>query len=177
MLDGGPRAAGIRPIAHRTGAPTGSLYHRFGSRDALMAQAWLRAVRRFQNGFLEALGTSDPHEAVSGAAAWGISFVLAEPADALLLLNHSPASLLDADPAPDVARALQTVNEPVVAAVANLAGRLFGARDSTAVERVTYAVVDLPYAVVRRHLLAGTLTAGTAVDVARAAEAIIREPC
>ena len=52
ILDVGPRGTGIRDISRRSGAPSGSLYHRFSSRDNLVALAWLRAARRFQTGYL-----------------------------------------------------------------------------------------------------------------------------
>ncbi|MGI8552143.1 MAG: TetR family transcriptional regulator [Dehalococcoidia bacterium] len=53
----GPRAASIAALAAAIGAPTGSIYHRFRSRDLLMAELWLRTVERFQAGFLAALAT------------------------------------------------------------------------------------------------------------------------
>ena len=73
IIDTGPRGAGIREIAERSRAPSGSLYHRFGSRDNLVALAWLRAVHRFQGGFLEALEADDPYDAVKRAVRWGSS--------------------------------------------------------------------------------------------------------
>src|SRR5687767_8565332 len=95
IVEGGPRAAGIRGIAERSGAPSGSLYHRFGSRDELVAQAWLRAVRRFQTGFLAALGDEDPRTGVANAVRWAVFFTLNHPADTRLLLDHSRKDLLD----------------------------------------------------------------------------------
>ena len=38
----------IQSLAEATGAPVGSIYHRFESREALLAEAWLLAVRHFQ---------------------------------------------------------------------------------------------------------------------------------
>ena len=55
LLREGPRGATIQAISAASGAPTGTLYHRFGNRDRLLIEAWLRAVRRFQEGFLAAL--------------------------------------------------------------------------------------------------------------------------
>lgn len=47
LLDGGPRAATIAAIAGASGAPPGTLNHRFGNRAAIMSATWLRAVERF----------------------------------------------------------------------------------------------------------------------------------
>src|SRR5215204_5291529 len=48
LLEDGSRSATIEAIASSSGAPTGSIYHRFGSRDALIARLWMRAVYRSQ---------------------------------------------------------------------------------------------------------------------------------
>ena len=60
VLRDGPRAASVAAIARESGAPVGTLYHRFGSRDAVLAAAWLRALERFQAGALAAGADPDP---------------------------------------------------------------------------------------------------------------------
>ena len=44
VLRGGPRAAGVAAIAEASGAPVGTLYHRFGNRDGILSAIWLRIV-------------------------------------------------------------------------------------------------------------------------------------
>jgi AcrR family transcriptional regulator len=173
VVAAGPRAVGIRDIAKRSGAPSGTLYHRFGSRDALVARTWLRAVQRFQAGFVDALATEDPVEAAARAVRWGVAFALAEPGDAQLLLGYSRSDLLDAEPEGGVIEELAAVNAPIERAVVALAARRYGAATADALERVTYAVIDLPLAVVRRHLRAGTLTAGTAARLESAVRTLL----
>jgi AcrR family transcriptional regulator len=175
ILDSGPRRAGIREIAQRSGAPSGSLYHRFGSRDNLVALAWLRAVRRFQTGFVKALDADDPHDAVKGAVKWGVQYALTEPADTRLLLCFSRDDLLDADPAADTLTELAAVNLAVESAVHRLARLAFGTITTASVERITYAVIDLPYAVLRRHVQAGTLSRRTIAPLQSAAVAILND--
>ena len=46
LLDEGAHGATIDAISTVSGAPTGSIYHRFGSRDELVTRLWMRAVRR-----------------------------------------------------------------------------------------------------------------------------------
>ena len=173
VLEAGPRAVGIRDIARRSGAPSGSLYHRFQSRDNLIARAWLRAVRRFQAGFLETLSAEDPYEAVREAARYGVTFALSHPQDAELLLAHSRAALLDAEPDAAVIAELAVINAPIESAVRALALSVYGLDRPEALERISYAVIDLPYAVVRRHLLAGTLSERTAATLEAAAVDLI----
>ena len=87
--------------------------------------------------------------------------------DARLLLTLRRRDLVDAhedDPNP---------NAPVRDAVARLAHRVFSTTDERALDRVTRAVVDVPYAAVRRHRrLPGWLEH----DVALAARALVASP-
>jgi AcrR family transcriptional regulator len=175
IVEGGPRAAGIRAIADRSGAPSGSLYHRFGSRDELVAHAWLRAVRRFQAGFVAALDHDDPRTGVVNAVRWAVCFTLDHPADTALLLDYSRKDLLDAEPTGTLAEDLVKVNDQLALALRTLARRLYGAATRSALERVSFAVIDLPQAVLRRHLRGGTLTASTADMLAAAVRTLVND--
>src|SRR5262245_51476516 len=64
----GPDRATIGAIAGAVGAPTGSIYHRFASRDVLLGKVWLRAAADFQAAFFERLAAAPPHEAGLSAA-------------------------------------------------------------------------------------------------------------
>src|ERR671936_386712 len=66
----GPAATTISAIAEAAGAPTGSLYHRFPSRDVLLGTLWLDLVGRFQAGWIEALEQGDPEAAALHTPAW-----------------------------------------------------------------------------------------------------------
>src|SRR6202012_1296412 len=102
VLAGGPRAASVAAIAKSSGAPAGTLYHRFGNRDGILTAAWLRALERFQSAAMAASetdtesGTADTAQdtAVAMAVA-AISFARELPEDARLLLTIRPADLLD----------------------------------------------------------------------------------
>lgn len=177
LLERGPRATSIRAIAARSGAPSGSLYHRFGSRDGIVAEAWTRAVRRFQVGFLAALEHPEPGSAAADAAAWTFDFATRHPADARLLLAFRREDLLDADLPAELRAELRDLNLPIVEAVRGLARRLGVGRDArdAAPEQVLFAVVDLPYAAVRRHLLGGGLPARLRADLRATARLIVEQ--
>ena len=51
----GPAAVTIASISARLGAPTGSFYHRFASRNVLLGALWLRTVLNFQQGVSAAI--------------------------------------------------------------------------------------------------------------------------
>lgn len=59
-LRDGPRATSVAAIAAESGAPAGTLYHRFGSRDRVLQEAWLRALGRFQAEVLAAADLGVP---------------------------------------------------------------------------------------------------------------------
>jgi AcrR family transcriptional regulator len=156
VLDEGAGAATVGAIAQASGAPTGSLYHRFGSRDVLLARLWMRAVRRSQAPFVGAIASrDDPLEAAVAAALSVYDFAREERADARLLLSLRREDLVQAPLPPAVADELAALNRPVERAVANLARRLYGRATKAALEATALAVVDLPYGAIRRHLIAG----------------------
>src|SRR5215204_4908654 len=98
LLEQGAGNATMEAIAGASGAPTGSIYHRFGSRDELIARLWLRAVYRSQASFLAALEKDDPREAALGAAMSIVDFCKAHPEDARLLTIFRREDLMTAVP-------------------------------------------------------------------------------
>jgi AcrR family transcriptional regulator len=50
-----PHAVTVDRIIDSSGAPKGSIYHRFSTVDDLLAAMWIRAVRRSQAAFLAEL--------------------------------------------------------------------------------------------------------------------------
>ena len=64
----GPAAATMSAVGRATGAPNGSLYHRFGSRDVLLGRLWLEKADFFHARARAALAATDPHEAALGVA-------------------------------------------------------------------------------------------------------------
>ncbi|MEV6560564.1 TetR/AcrR family transcriptional regulator [Nocardia sp. NPDC051756] len=151
VLADGPRAASVAAIAEASGAPVGTLYHRFGNRNGVLTAAWLRALERFQGGVLTAAGDPDPVEAgvamVRAALAFGREF----PDDARLLLNVRFRDLLDGGPDDDFRARLATMNAPLIEHLRRLATDLFGRAGKREIDAVSRVVVDLPYATLRRH--------------------------
>ena len=59
----GPAAVTMSAVARATGAPSGSMYHRFPARAVLCGELWLRTEERFHAGFASALSASDDPQA------------------------------------------------------------------------------------------------------------------
>ena len=57
-------AATVADVTHELGAPSGSIYHRFPTRESLFASAWIRCVHRFHDTFAAITDVDDPLEAI-----------------------------------------------------------------------------------------------------------------
>jgi AcrR family transcriptional regulator len=176
LIRGGSGRATIEAIAGASGAPTGSIYHRFGSRDELIARLWIRAVERSQVRFMEAIEGDDPRDAAVDAALSIIDFCEREPADARLLVSFRREDLMR-EAQGELAEALEALNRPVLGVVRRLARRLYGTSARAAVDRTLLATFDLPYGAARRYLITGEeLPAGLREDVRAAVEAALDRP-
>ena len=71
LAKGTPNDVTMQAVAERAGGPIGSLYHRFASRDHLMAELWITLVDQFQAGFLERLSEGDVQGRGASYAAMG----------------------------------------------------------------------------------------------------------
>jgi AcrR family transcriptional regulator len=177
VLDEGVGAATVAAIASKSGAPIGSIYHAFESRDTLLARLWIRAVQRSQKRFLEALESEE--EPVNAAVAAALSiydFARHEPGDARLLVSLRREDLVQMPLPPDLAKDLAGLNRPIEGAIASLARRLFGQASRQRVEQTALAVFDLPYGALRRHLVSGQRPpAALRAPLARAVRAALTE--
>jgi AcrR family transcriptional regulator len=161
----GPAAVTMSAVAKEVGAPSGSVYHRFAGRTALLAEVWLRTVESFQEGYLEALqADSDGRRAGRTAARHVVAWSRAHPQEAALLL-YGAEEFGRADWSEEYLHRAERGNQRVRTALTALAGAL-GAEGPQATESVALALVDLPLALVRRHLRAGTLLPAHAEDLA-----------
>ena len=150
VLAGGPRVAGVAAIAKASGAPVGTLYHRFGDRDGILSATWLRALERFQSLVLAASAASAV-ETVVAMALSAVEYARDYPEDARLLLTFRPEDLVDADGA-DLAADIADRNAPLIERLRRLARELYGDADRRALDTLQRAVIDLPYGAVRRHV-------------------------
>jgi AcrR family transcriptional regulator len=172
VLTDGPRAASVAAIAKTSGAPTGTLYHRFGNRNGILAAAWLRALERFQSHAMAATADA-PLEAAVAMAVSVVRFARELPEDARLLLTLRPSDLLDGEPDSSFADTLATMNAPLLARLNDFARLLYGKTDERTVEAVARAVADLPYGVVRRHANDDPMPSWLEADVAAGVRALL----
>lgn len=151
----GPAGTTVGAIASALGAPTGSIYHRFGSRDVLLAELWLQTVESFQAGFQAALAGPRPREAGLQAALYTPQWVRANLAPARLLLLHRREDFLPGGWPEEVAERAADLSRQGELTLRNFAKRALNSTGAQARRRARYAVIDLPYAAVRPHVQAG----------------------
>jgi AcrR family transcriptional regulator len=141
----GPAAVTMSAVARATGAPSGSMYHRFPTRAVLCGEMWIRTEERFQAGVTEALSTSDdPQERCVSGARYTVQWCRDHPAEAQVLLAGADAFGVADWPDALTARR-RRLNRKLRRLLAGVAADA---------DRVNAALIDIPYAVVRRHLLA-----------------------
>jgi AcrR family transcriptional regulator len=159
----GPAAATIGAIARAVGAPTGSIYHRFPSRDVLLAQVWLRAATAFQAEFFRRLAGAPPRRAGLVTALYMAQRVREKPREARLLLVHRREDFIDRGWPAELSREARGLGRQIDNALKDFSRRLTGRADARSVRIVAFAVVEAPFAAVRRHVAANE-TPPPAVD-------------
>jgi AcrR family transcriptional regulator len=141
----GPAAVAMAGVARAVGAPSGSVYHRFPTRAALCGALWLRTEERFQAGFVAELeADGDVVERCVAAARYVVGWCRGHPDDAQVLLVGPGALDVDDWPA-SVGDRRAGLQRTLAAAMAGL---------GVDPDRLRAAVIDVPYGVVRRHLVA-----------------------
>lgn len=162
----GPAAVTMSAVASEVGAPSGSVYHRFAGRTELLAETWLRTVETFQDGYLAAIEAADRDalRAARAAARHVVAWSRRHPDQATTLLYGADAFDRPHWSAAHCRRA-ETGNERVHAALAALAASL-DLHGPEGADRVTLALIDLPLALVRRHLRAGAALPAHTEDLA-----------
>ncbi|MBI2571336.1 MAG: TetR family transcriptional regulator [Candidatus Schekmanbacteria bacterium] len=151
----GPQNLTIAALAASAGASTGSIYHRYASRNEILAAVWLCLVEEFQAQFLQELSAEDPVAAGLGAVRFTCQWVRGHPREARLLLLHSREDFAaDGWPASYRERAA-ALTEAAAQAINGFAVRLAGASHGAAVRGIQLALIDLPTAALRRDVEAG----------------------
>lgn len=150
----GPRSLRVANVATHMGAPTGSIYHRFDSRDALIASLWLRTVERFQESIAPAFEEGEPAVAIRRLGSTVVRWARENPIEASLLLLHRSSDLLE-DGWPE---GLLDRNRRQRAWLGDMVNSLSARLDVHTEDdrrRVWFAAVGVPYAAVRQQLIGG----------------------
>jgi AcrR family transcriptional regulator len=154
VAEGGPSQTTVAGIAERLGAPSGSIYHRFESKDLLLARLWIRTVQRAQEGFITALSVARLEEAALDAALHIPRWSRRHLSDASVLLLYRREDLAERWP-DELGDELSALNQGMERAIREFTHRWFGQVTAADLQRVTFSLIDVPYAACRRYLLGG----------------------
>lgn len=150
----GPAAVSIGAIARAVHAPTGSIYHRFESRDVLLGEVWLNAAEAFQNAYFAVLKRPSAREAGLAAALYLAQRVRGDLVEARVLQLHRRQNFIGRGWPASMERRARQLREQIDTELRDFSRRLCGRTDARTRRTVTYAVLDAPFAAVRRHVAA-----------------------
>lgn len=144
----GPGAVTVDSVTQRLGAPKGSFYHRFASRDALLGELWLKTVLAYQEGFVTAVEAGNGLAAALHTPAWA----RLHPDDARLLLLYSRHDFVQGDWPADLKRGVRDQAQRFESCLASFARDAFGRAGSTQLRRAVFVLAEVPIAAVKGHL-------------------------
>ena len=147
----GPAAATVQAISIETGAPVGSLYHRFASRESLLAQAWLRAANTFITAFVSILNECETIKDGVEAALVTPRWARANRHAAALILSHRREEFLSAPGAADQLGKAEKLARVLSESVGAFVTRIDGA-ESPGLARSRYALIGVGDGAVRMYL-------------------------
>ncbi|WP_164116329.1 TetR/AcrR family transcriptional regulator [Sphingorhabdus sp. Alg239-R122] len=151
----GPAGASIAKIAAQADAPTGSIYHRFRSRDVLLGEVWLKAVTDFQNAYIKLLDGSDVERAALDAALFVPRYVRENTAEARLMLLHRREDFLVPGWPVKMLEQAEMLGRQMQAAQQHFCRKLTGRDDRKTMRILCYAMVEAPMGAVRPYLEKG----------------------
>ncbi|MBW2456207.1 MAG: TetR/AcrR family transcriptional regulator, partial [Deltaproteobacteria bacterium] len=142
IAERGVQAATIGAIAAELGAPTGSIYHRYRTRELLLAELWLGVVEEFQTGLLAELNRDDPLEAAVAAAQFVPRWVRSHLAEARLLLVHHRRDFVSGGWPEEVVERAGQLEPQLTAALRRFCRRHFGNLRKASLQRARFALLD-----------------------------------
>ncbi|MGB5809210.1 MAG: TetR/AcrR family transcriptional regulator [Polyangiales bacterium] len=146
---GGPGRLSIAGLGQELGAPTGSIYHRFKSRDELLASVWMDAVETFQAALWVSAETHhDPGSLSRSIVTW----CREHPTLAKILTLYRREEWLGRRVSKATRARAARLNEPVGRFLEERASRWLGTDSPEAVAAVQLAIVQVPTAAVEDWL-------------------------
>jgi len=172
-LEQGPVAVTVGSVTQELGAPIGSFYHRFASRDALLGELWLETVMSFQVGFVAAINAGDGLAAALHTPRWARNNL----GSARFLLLYDRDNFVRGD-WPDVLRErAQSQAREIEKCVRTFARDQFSNTNSVQIRRAIFILVEVPLAAVRPHLRRGERPPAVVDELIRATyKAVVETP-
>ncbi len=148
---GGPASVTVSSVTGRLGAPVGSFYHRFASRDVLLANVWLNTALAFQTGFVAAIKAGDGLAAALHTPIWVRSHL--EDARAFLLYHRD--DFAHGNWPHDLKGRVVRQGRRVDAAYKRFACDTFGGVGANELQLARFVLAEVPKAAVGHYLRQG----------------------
>lgn len=174
VADRGPQAMTVAALAREVGAPTGSIYHRYRSREQLLAELWMDVVEGFQATFTASLAQANDIEGAIEVARVMVTWTRSHPLEARLLLLHRRQDFVGGEWPADLAARAAALEPQLGAALRACARRTCGGTDADSMARLRYALLDAPFGAIRPYLQARKVLPAVVDDlVATTARAVL----
>jgi AcrR family transcriptional regulator len=137
----------IAALAKRINAPVGSVYHRFPSRDALLAEVWLNIIESFQVEFLKIL-QEDGLQATLSCLQW----VRTHPDEARIMLLYRVYDLTSGKWPEGMQKRARRLAKDLQEGITAFTKKQFGSVTKENTDRAIFAIYDAPIGIIRRYL-------------------------
>lgn len=154
VAEHGPQAVTVAALAREVGAPTGSIYHRYRSRDQLLGELWMDVVEGFQAGFVASLAHARDVDGAVEAARYMVAWTRQHPLEARLLLLHRRQDFVSGAWPEDLATRASALEPQLGSALRAFAQRAFGRADAGTMARLRYALLDAPFGGIKPYVQA-----------------------
>jgi AcrR family transcriptional regulator len=147
IAEEGLGALTIAGLSTRVTAPIGSVYHRFPSRDALLAELWLNIIESFQNEWLKILEMDGLQ-----ATLYCLQWVRTHPNEARIMLLYRIDDLTSGEWPKDLQKRALRSSRELHEGVASFTKKQFGSVTKEYIDRTLFAIHDAPMGILRRYL-------------------------
>jgi AcrR family transcriptional regulator len=144
----GPTAVTVSSVTEQLGAPSGSFYYRFPSRDVLLAELWLATALAFQEGFVAAIKAGDGLTAALHTPIW----VRAHLDDARVFLLHHRDDFVHGSWPEALKIGAKQQARRIDACYSRFARTTLGGVDADRIRLARFVLADVPKAAVSSHL-------------------------
>lgn len=157
----------MQSVVEETGVSVGSLYHRFGSREGLLARAWLDTLAAFHARFLAAL--DQPGDVPGLAAALETPrFCRDEPDKALILVCCRRSELMSDDTPEALQAELASANDQVAGAM-----HAFCRRTGLSMKIARLGLIGFPLGAVKLYMPGDPVPEALDEEIERAYRAVV----
>lgn len=155
VAERGPQAVTVADLASALGAPTGSIYHRYPSRERLLAELWMDVVERFQAAFLAQLAGAEDADGAARAARVMVTWTREHMTEARLLLLYRRQDFVAGEWPADLVDRAAALEPAMGAGLRGFARRAGWTASADTVARLRYGLLDAPFGAVKPYVQQG----------------------